>query len=314
MKQGILLRGRELTTALSNAFKDASEVTILTAYLSYPAVEFMFEHLPLGVQTRVVCRARPDDIASGSCDLHAIKVLHYSGVKCFLSRELHAKLYVIDSKQGFIGSANFTSNGLRLSGYGNLELSTKIGIDEPDLAMIESIVADSVPVTSDTIKYLEKFEREAKANPDKLLDAWWNDENVDSAYMHNQGLYVADLPWCNPLKVHDSEDEMYVHDADVFKLGEQDVATRACFLQSKVFSFLSQHIESTENKEAYFGQVTEWIHSALKDDLTPYRSEIKTYIVNLLAYIEVYAQDLMIVDRPNYSARVSLKRKNNEIL
>lgn len=297
-----LLLSESLAEQLKATFSEAREITILSAYVTLPAVDFLFEHAPLGVGIDFVCRARPSDILNGSCDVKALKTLHYSGVRCFISRDLHAKLYVVDNAIGYLGSANFTSNGLKLSGYGNIELSIQVDLSAKDIALVHQIRDDAIELNSEILKELERY---ASGSADETqVDEWWESIIGLPNYCESDGLYVNDLPWCNLYHTNNSQDSV-VHDEDVFKRGEER-RVKSCFKNSKVYQFLLQKLKQEEMNEAYFGKVTEWIHSALKDDILPYRSDIKDYVANIYTYIEKYGEEHFVVDKPNYSQRITL--------
>ncbi|HHX8693642.1 TPA: phospholipase D family protein [Vibrio diabolicus] len=302
-----LIQSEQLANELKVSFDTANKITIISAYLTQPAVEFLFDSAPLGVDINVVCRARPQDFIAGSCDLQALRILHYSGVKCYISRDLHAKLYIIDESIGFIGSANFTSNGLKLSGYGNLELATRVDLNDKDISLITQIRNDAVPVTSALLKQLEAYLSQADKADEQLAHEWWDDLFELSLYDFKDGLYIMDLPWSTPDESsYLADSESFLHDQDIFSLGMPKQRTRLAFLNSKVFHFIQQKLLQEESKEAYFGMVTSWVHDALKDDVLPYRREIKDYIANLFDYFQLYASDKFEIDRPNYSQRITL--------
>ncbi|GEA59856.1 phospholipase D family protein [Vibrio comitans] len=302
------LIGKDFSKHLESAFNDANSLVVVSAYLTMPAVDFLFDKLPLGVPATFVVRARPEDILSGSCDLDAIKTMHYSGVKCYLNREVHAKIYIIDQAFGFIGSANFTNNGLRLAGYGNLELSTKVDISDADMSLIETIIQDSILVTADLIKKLELYRRDNKAcDTVKVpIDSWWDAILDLQTYSIDDGLYVTDLPWID-LSEPSLDSIAIEHDRDIFHFESSISAIERRFKASKIFSFVKSSLQESENGYLYFGELTALVHSALKDDTLPYRSEIKQYIVNLMSYLQLLAKDQIDIDRPNYSQRISLK-------
>ncbi|CAH6815313.1 PLD phosphodiesterase domain-containing protein [Vibrio chagasii] len=299
-----LLVGDALRNQLVDRFSTAKNVTILSAYFTLPAAKLLLDYLPLTSQGRVVVRARPQDLLSGATDIKAIRYLFDNGIPCHIHRSLHAKLYVIDNKDGWIGSANFTSNGLKISGYGNVELSTQITISEKELKLVRTIISDSLFISKDILENLEYFVEENVSTLSSCDDEWWEDILDVSNYDLSEGLLITDLPWCNP-NSNDNSIEALQHDKDVFKLRNPDKVC-SCFKRSKVYKFLYQKLQEEVNSEVYFGTVTEWIHSALKDDMLPYRSEIKDYIFNLYSYIDLYGKIDFIVDRPNYSQRIRL--------
>lgn len=297
-----LLLSESLSQHLKAAFSDAREITILSAYVTQPAVDFLFEHAPLGVGIDFICRARPCDILNGSCDIMALKTLHYSGVRCFISRDLHAKLYIVDNVIGYLGSANFTNNGLKLSGYGNIELSVQVDLTDKDIALVDQIRDDAIELNKEILKVLEAYSLGTEDETD--VDEWWEHIIGLPNYREYEGLYVNDLPWCNLSNLNNPQDSVE-HDMDVFNFGD-DVKVKTRFRNSKVYQFILQKLKQEESHEAYFGKVTEWIHSALKEDMLPYRSEIKDYVANLYIYIEQHGKEHFVVDQPNYSQRITL--------
>ncbi|WP_285147265.1 phospholipase D-like domain-containing protein [Lelliottia wanjuensis] len=291
---------------LAIAFEKSSSVNILSPYLTMPAVEFLFKHLPVGVDVKLIVRARPQDILSGAVDINAINVLHESGVKCFFHRTLHGKFYQINENEGYIGSANFTSNGLCLNGYGNLELTHKVTLTSEDKLLIASVFDDSLFVTSQIIKKILEYSKNNKMNVIQSFPSWWGDIIPNVNYIPiKDGIYVGDLPWCNLL--YENEDKDIAHDKDVFLYGQSFEKMRCEFLQSKVYHYFCAMINHREYKEMYFGELTESLQNGLKDDSIPYRKDIKGYVINLLSYFERLVPDIVCIDRPNYSQRVSLK-------
>ncbi|PML61744.1 hypothetical protein BCS98_02560 [Vibrio breoganii] len=296
----------DLFTMLSNSLKNASSLSIVSAYITYTAVESLFNVLPLSVSTRVVVRCRPEDILAGSCDLEALKLLHHYGISCYINQSLHAKLYIVDSDYGYIGSANFTSNGLKLSGYGNLELSTRIDLTSSDINLVNNIFCDSILLTDDILSHLEAFEK-SNVDSDQVVDCptWWDipciiDENNNSV----EHLYIADLPWINLEDSAPSKDNL-AHDIDIFDANGPTLYKK--FATSKIFKFLVENLNKANNQSLYFGELTSLIHSALRDDITPYRSDIKIYAQNLVSYLQSVAKDQIVIDRPSYSQRIALK-------
>ncbi|HIF9074243.1 phospholipase D-like domain-containing protein [Photobacterium damselae] len=302
-----LLFGDELRDELSTSLSNARSVTILSAYFTLPAIDMLLETLPTTSYGRIVVRARPNDLLSGATDLRAIKKAFDNGIPCHINRGLHAKLYIIDNDFGWVGSSNFTSNGLKISGYGNIELSTRIPITEKELKLVRSIINDSIVITKDIIENLDKFLSD-NVEIDGAYDEvdWWDDILSLKSYRFEEGLFVTDLPWCNP-SIKNSHESMN-HDNDVFFLKNKDKLLKL-FNRSKIYQFLLQKLRLIESREAYFGQITEWIHLALKDDVLPYRSEVKEYVANLFVYIQLYGGQHFIIDRPNYSQRIRLKNE-----
>jgi hypothetical protein len=170
--------------------------------------------------------------------------------------------------------------------------------------MINKISADAILVTSDILESLESYIHDYNLDLDLDLEQetikdWWEDVLHLDKYSFKEGLFVADLPWCN-LNEESNTSEAKAHDDDIFRHGELTLKN------SKIYQFILQKFHSEGLNEVYFGQLTEWIHSALKDDILPYRSELKNYVANVYSYLDKYGQDCFIIDRPNYSQRIKL--------
>ena len=57
----------------------------------------------------------------------------------------------------------------------------------------------------------------------------------------------------------------------------------------------------------YFGELAENLHNTIISDPKPYRRDVKTMLSNLLKLVEEMEMEEIIIDRPNYSQRISLR-------
>ena len=87
---------------------------------------------------------------------------------------------------------------------------------------------------------------------------------------------------------------------------EKDKLKQA-FRWSKAFTWLYKTLSEKENRECYFGELSEKLHKALINDPKPYRKEVKDLLANLLGWVEYCDYDFIKVDRPRYSQRVYLR-------
>ena len=301
-----LILAENLKLILVNEFTSATKVTIISAYLTCSAVKLLLDSLNKEATCRVVVRARPQDILSGATDIRAIRLLYDNGICCHINRSLHAKLYVINNIKAYIGSSNFTSNGLKISSYGNLELSTLIDINLKELELINEIINDSILITNSVLLNLELYVEEKKTiKINDCNDEWWDAVLNINTYNKKLGLFIADLPWCSLDEKNADED--ILHDNDMFSFTAIENIRIKRFISSKIYLFIKYMMKENNLKYVYFGQVTEWVHSSLKDDIVPYRAEIKNYVSNLYTYIAHLAKDEFLVDRPNYSQRITMR-------
>ena len=81
------------------------------------------------INCTVITRFYYDNLIKGVSDLEALEIMLDSGIKVYILKELHTKLYLFDDNCGLIGSANFTRGGFQF----NHELSLYIEDDEETL-------------------------------------------------------------------------------------------------------------------------------------------------------------------------------------
>ncbi|MBS1676683.1 MAG: phospholipase D family protein [Actinobacteria bacterium] len=99
---------QELEAALGD---DVAEVRIASPFIKDGAVEKLFSGS--GSSVRVLTRFNLDNFRDGVSDTSALRRLIKRGAEVRGVKRLHAKLYLFDSKQAVITSANMTEAGLR---------------------------------------------------------------------------------------------------------------------------------------------------------------------------------------------------------
>lgn len=117
--------GQELFAVVSTA---RTSVDIAVAYVGEDAASALLDRIPNAVSVRFVARCNPRDLAARSVDPRALRLL--AGDKRVALRvmpDLHAKVYLTDSRTAVIGSANLTKNGLGLRSQANEEMSIVSG-------------------------------------------------------------------------------------------------------------------------------------------------------------------------------------------
>lgn len=79
------------------------------------------------------------------------------------------------------------------------------------------------------------------------------------------------------------------------------------FLNSRIFNWLVGKLNSKENKEIYFGELTEALHNSFLDDPAPYRKTVKGLLSTIINWITSFDSNSVTIDRPNYSQRIKLR-------
>ena len=295
-----LIKSVSFNQALNVQLISASSVKILSAYITDSAVNAHKEQLRSTSNTTVVARAIPQDFLAGSSTISAFESLLDMGVDLRIHPALHAKLYLINETDMYLGSANFTNNGLNISGVGNLELMTKMTADEEDLLMVNSIIAESIPLTRTMLETMKDLLSDITLELSKHdLTAWPED-----MFEQSTELWMKDFPLLNPMdEVGDAFKAN--HDEELFNCKIDDL-TKAIIKSSKAFRWLMKSLEEHQDKRFYFGELSTAIQQVLQDDPRPYRTDVKVLAQNLLGYCQVYLTEEVLIDRPRHSQCIRL--------
>lgn len=117
---------------ITSLFKDAkNEIKIISPFLSNRTAELLGDAARKGIDCSFITRFYLQDFLDGSNTLDGLQSLLDSGVKLYALIGLHTKLYLFDSDDAIVGSANFTESGLAR----NVELSIHFNTE----AVVESL-------------------------------------------------------------------------------------------------------------------------------------------------------------------------------
>ena len=260
------------------------------------AVEWLSDILLELVDVTIIGRFIPADFANGASSIQAVSKALDHGWKIACLPDLHAKIYVIDRSKMFVGSANFTCNGLKLHGQGNLEASIETEPSSSNLEFVDNIVSNSFPIT---YKTLAKMERYVNQHKEILRGATTFIKWPINIIPKDQKIWVTNFPWLN-LNDENGDESAIKHDH--YEFGNNN----EMFFQSKAYSWLCAVLKEKENCEIYYGELSARLHSDLIDDPKPYRKEVKVLLSNLLSYCEKFAKKEVQIDRPSYSQRIKL--------
>ena len=285
------------------AFPQANNVTLVSAYITAPAIQWIADQIPSGCDVSVVARFRPGDIANRASDFEAADLVLEHGWSFRVLDNLHAKIYLIDNKHLFVGSANLTANGLMLYGQGNLECCVRVSATEENLAFVKKIADASSPVNGEQLAQMKAYLSGLSNVSAKTTTGarFWPEFIIPET----RSLWVLDFPWA----LAGEEGGLCEHDADLFALplAATEAQIKREFLLSKPFNWLLSILAEKGEREIYFGELSAKLHSALSDDPAPYRKSVKQLLVNLLSYCRRYAQEQVRVDVPGaYSERIRL--------
>ena len=297
-----ILFSNEIINAVIEELKSAeNSVQIITAYCKKSTFEKLNSVIAESVHSRkLLVRFRLEDVIKGSTDFDILEYGIEQGWKVYLRFDLHAKTYIVDNKRGLVGSANATNSGLNIGKAGNMEMATFVDIESADVDKINSLFHDAVFVDYELLNEM-KQEFEAIDLSDKQSSYNWS---IDITKRFNpciKALFSYELP--DDFTLVEGE---YFSFLDYTYSGDKE-AFKEVFRWSNAYLWLLKLIKEN-NGEMYFGAVTEKLHNALITDPKPYRRDVKQMLANLLKLIDLLEMDEIVVDRPNHSQRIKLKK------
>ncbi|MBT3511052.1 MAG: NgoFVII family restriction endonuclease [Nitrospina sp.] len=300
-----ILSGNNLKERLSEVIPEANSLTVVSAYITKPAVEWLVHHTSSNCSTVLIGRFSPNDLSMGSSDTASIRLALSKGwtVKCL--SVLHAKIYLCDRNAMFVGSANLTTNGLKIYGSGNLEACVEVSPIEDNIKFVKKINAEAQPIT---IEVLEKMEAFIDKNPTITNRVETSSIWPEDILPREDSIWVYDFPWANLSEPERTTEQSLKHDIEALGIVDSSNKTEAAiaFQGTKVFHWLLKKLKESDSRETYFGNLTAALHNDLNDDPTPYRRDVKNLLSNLLSYCQKYTQELIVIDRPSHSQRIKL--------
>lgn len=300
-----ILMSNEIINAVTNELKSATtSVQIITAYCKEKTFNYLNGCIMPSVEDkRLLVRFRLDDIIKGSTDFSVVECGLQSGWDVFVRFDLHAKTYIVDNKRGLVGSANATKSGLSIGKTGNMEMATLVDIEPKDVEKIEKLYRDAIKVDS---FLLEKMKKQLSGIDleKKTVHSW--DTSITTLFNpHIDTLFSYELP-----------EEIIFQDGDYISFLDENYQgdkekIKESFRWSNAYLWLLNTVKENGGS-MYFGEISSRLHDAIVSDPKPYRRDVKQMLANLLKMIEELEMEDFIIDRPNFSQRVSLNPGNTK--
>ena len=297
-----ILFSNEILDSVKRELKSAtSSVRIITAYCKVSSLIYLNGYINGEVKDkRLLVRFRMDDILRGSTDFSIVECGMKTGWKVYIRFDLHAKTYIVDNKRGLVGSANATNSGLSIGKSRNMEMATLVDIEPKDIVKINKLFDDAILMDDTLLKKL-KSQIDAVGESGQKENHSWDASITTMFNPHIDTLFSYELP--EDFTLRNGEyfsflDETYDGNIDKFK---------ESFRWSNVYLWLLTTLKENDGC-LYFGTLTEKLHSTLVSDPKPYRRDVKQMLANLLGLIDKLGMEEIVIDRPNYSQRISLRK------
>ena len=307
----MLLFSADFTKELSSAIVNASsELVICSAFVKEKAITHLLKNISSDVSVTIVARWAKQDLVFGASDLEVYQWCQSKGYRFGINSKLHAKLYSIDQSLIFLGSANLTHRGLSIAGTGNVEIGTCIDPTDTDMEKFRSFINDEVVWVDDNLYQLLSSEIDTNQDVDSEVNGdVWSADVTAMLRKRTLHLWVSDLLFTSPksLLSPNFESAEIVHDFELLNLNIDNFDANALklgFMQTRLFQWLRD--TAGINNTVRFGWLTNELHNALLDDATPYRSEIKEFVVIIFDWFK-FMPEIFEVTRFNVSETVSIK-------
>ncbi|WP_343670054.1 hypothetical protein [Chitinophaga sp.] len=308
--------GINLHTKLSEYISNSQALFIFSPYIK---LETLKELIDGSEKVKAVfVRWETKDLILGVSDLEIYPYLKSKGIALFRNARLHLKAYLDEYKNCFLTSANISSRALNLPTHStyNYELATVVeNLSIEDRLYFSIIESDSILITNSIYKQLSEQLPEKKKEfpnedefalkfeaPDKnfLISALPMTYNIDTLYrIYEDKEFVTE-----------TELNCVLHDLAIYKvpLGLSSSEFRQKLSESFfAHKFIKSFLENLEaTSEIYFGTAKDWIHKNCTDVPVPRKWEITENIQILYRWIVKLGDGKYVVDRPNYSERLSI--------
>jgi len=307
----MLLSTSDFSNQLHNAISSC-ETTLLiaSAFVKSAALKNLLESA-CDLEVIVVARWQKQDLVSSASDLDAYQLCKERGWKFGISQNFHGKVYLVDQKSIFLGSANLTQKGLNIGSLSNIEFGTTISANRADLAKIDQFLDTEVVWLDDYQFQLMKEDIDSTERLSKPLSKLqWSREIQEQLLRKVTYLWVYELVFNMPqtLLCVNLDEESQFHDFDILGLDIDTLTAESLksgFKRSRLYLWVISQLR--QNQEMNFGAFSHALHNALLDDPTPYRREVKEFIATLFAWFKFLSDEFEVTQhRKTSSVRLKI--------
>lgn len=302
--------------ALQSAFATASQqLRVIAPYIKETILRRLLERTDPDLPLTVVTQWTVADLVHGSSDLGVYDLVASRPESALLlCPRLHAKLYIVDTRECFTGSANLTAAGLGISNYPNREILARFEpVPFPLLQFAMDLMLESFPATA---ALRDRYAGCIAAHPAPSSEP--PEPSIEDliAGTEMRASALARLPRSrNPDAVfrlyagHDPDPPSWAVEAAAadlallavpFGLNEADfrawVGER--LLAIRIVSEFDKYLEEPR----YFGRMTDWL-GAQSDTLPLTRAEVKERLQSLMRWLQWAYPGRYRLETPRFSER-----------
>lgn len=305
-----------------NEVPNHQSLIFFSAFIKKGALEWLADEIRPKAEVTIVSRWHKADLISGASDL---EIFDYCKAKKWdfkILKNLHSKLYLLNQKQMFIGSANLTSRGLNISSSGNIEIGTEIEATDKDLELIRNLLDEAISLDQNTYDSIcLEINESDESIPDQIdtSSLTWSQKVKELLEGKIEKLWVDDLFVTPALKkIPEISDEDLFHDCSLLNLDKGEFESNKyeaeeiskIFEQSKMFKWFLKIMKENPKETKTFGFFSEQLHNSLLDEPPPYRSGVKEYLNFFESWLSIYSSSV-IVKKFNRTSSYTLVEKGN---
>mgnify|MGYP000365619819 CR=1 FL=1 len=287
-----------------------STLLIASAFIKLGALSKL-SFLDESIDVIVISRWQKHDLLCGASDIEVYNFCKSKGWKFGISLNFHGKLYLIDKKEIYLGSANFTLRGLNLADICNIEFGTVIPVERTDLVRIDQFLRTEISWIDDhKFHLIEKEFLDDKTVKQPLPDTHWSIELASTLTTAVEYLWVHELIFNTPdsLLALNLNDESHIHDYEILGLDIDSIDARSIknqFKRTRLCSWVYSQL--AKNNEMNFGAFSHALHNALLDDPIPYRKEVKEFVAVLFEWFKFIDEEFHLTQ---FRKTASVRLKN----
>ena len=306
---GELIDGPQAYRWLNEALpKLIGEASFCSAFLKEKILRDFSKLLPEKSNARILVRWQVNDLLANASDIEAYTFSKKMGWDFYIKLNFHGKLFGVPKNGMLVGSANATSSGLGLKVDSNYEIGTIVEHNINNSLLLDNLFKSAVKVDDllfeKITSALQSSRTEAKLSewPAELLLLLntvndYEDKFFLSECFNSDGSDLLASPYIA------SEDA--IKDLSLLGIYDKEFTRNTVikyFVTSKIFKWtLGKVTQSPDGVR--FGTLTNALHSALIEDPSPYRKDVKELVKNLYSWIKLVGpQDSKLeIFQPNHT-------------
>jgi hypothetical protein len=296
----LLLDSEVFSNRLRSSLDNLSgSLVVASAFIKLEAIRSILGNLGNGLSVKVVARWQLNDLVKGSSDLEVYEYCRDKGWRFGINTRLHGKLFLLDSEEFLLGSANLTRRGLNLIENSNLEFGTEFKASKGDLDKLNFFLSNEVHWISDAgYQSMARYVEEAKRNYQITPIEEWPASITNRLVPTVESLWLKDLLSLSPEEIlFGQPTDDFARTIDLLNISPENLDSKTLkkgFRNTLIYAWAVQRLSYDP---VQFGALTFEIDNLLLDDPRLYRRYLKSYIDILFAWFDYLDDEFEVTER-----------------